>query len=225
MNEATCTPNGVVRSNENGREGASNAATSPDDVRRAAIEAAAYDVLRERGYRRASMLTIAKRAGASNQTLYRWYGSKQGLFAALIRRNTEVAVRALAVTEGHDLDARMQAFGVALLTLLTGARAVALNRAAAADASETGELGQALARSGRDHVVPLLRAVLMAAQEDGELNLVDLDEAAERYVTLLVGDLQIRRVTGALEPLDAESIERRARQAWRTLRSGRMDCA
>lgn len=223
MNEATGTSTEVVQSNEDDREGAADAATLPDDTRRAAIEAAAYDVLREKGYRRASMLSIAKRAGASNQTLYRWYGSKQGLFGTLIRRNAEVAVRALATAEGRDVDTRMQAFGVALLTLLTGERAVALNRAAAADANETGELGQALARSGRDRIVPLLRTVLAAAHEDGQLSLVDLDGAAERYVALLVGDLQIRRVTGALETLGTEYIERRAREAWRILRSGRLD--
>ncbi len=186
-----------------------------EEERRRAIEETAYAVLAEVGYRRASMLLIAKRANASNQTLYRWYGSKQGLFRALIQRNTEEAIAALQSTEAHDLDARMVRFGSVLLRMLTGDRAVALGRAAAADATETGELGQEVARSGRARLVPLLHATFENAQQAGKLQIGSAEEATERYLALLIGDLQVRRVTGALPPLPTQEIDRRAEAAWR----------
>lgn len=185
--------------------------------RREAIEAAAYAVLAERGYRRTSMLAVATAAGASNQTLYRWYGGKQGLFAALIARNADEAMAALAGAPAADRDARMVAFGRALLRMLTGDRAVALNRAAAADADETGELGRALAASGRERVLPALVAQLREARPD--VAEAGLDALAELYVSLLVGDLQIRRATGALGAVEEATVDRRARRAWAAVKA------
>ena len=52
------------------------------------IEQAAYELIDEFGYDGISMLKIAKRAKASNETLYKWYGDKKGLFSALVETNT-----------------------------------------------------------------------------------------------------------------------------------------
>ena len=51
------------------------------------IEAAAYALLEEKGYKGTSMLAIAKKASASNQTVYKWYGSKADLFKELVAEN------------------------------------------------------------------------------------------------------------------------------------------
>jgi len=94
------------------------------------------------------MLSVAKRAKASNETLYRWYGDKLGLFMSLIERNLS-DVRAVLEPDSQCADdplETLQILGPKLLELLLSPRAIALNRAAAADAS--GALGQALARGG-----------------------------------------------------------------------------
>lgn len=56
-------------------------------IRKDQIERAAYEVLKEKGYAGASMLSIARKARASNETVYNWYGDKAGLFKALVQRN------------------------------------------------------------------------------------------------------------------------------------------
>ena len=53
--------------------------------RRAEIQAAAFALLKELGYRKTSMLLIAKAAQASNQTMYAWYRNKQELFRSIIQ--------------------------------------------------------------------------------------------------------------------------------------------
>jgi hypothetical protein len=73
---------------------------------------------------------------ASNCTLQQWYGSNEELFSAMIVSNAYEAARLLEDTCGDDLDARMHAFGAALLRVVTGTRAVALGRAASTDASK-----------------------------------------------------------------------------------------
>lgn len=188
-------------------------------ARRREIENAAYRVLAEKGYRGASMLAIARRAGASNETLYRWYGTKQGLFRALVEENARRVGARLqkALDTGADPLDTLTGLGAELLALLLGDRAVALNRAAAADADDTGSLGQALREAGRDSVMPLIAAVFDQASRSGRLVLEDPSEAAEVYLGLLVGDLQIRRVTGALTRLSPEDGVRRADRAVRLI--------
>jgi AcrR family transcriptional regulator len=63
--------------------------------RRDAIEAAAYELLATKGYLGTSMLAVARKAKASNETLYRWYGDKQGLFRSMVERNAEAVRRSL----------------------------------------------------------------------------------------------------------------------------------
>ena len=167
-------------------------------LRQQQIEAAAYEVLEAKGYSGTSMLGIAKQARASNETLYNWYGDKIGLFRALVTRNAE-EVRAHLETgldTDHDALSILDTFGPKLLHLLTGDRAVALNRAAAADSS--GELGSTLSKAGREAVLPLLEKVLLRARDEGHLHFENAGEAVGLYLDLLIGDQQIRRVIGRL---------------------------
>ncbi|NNE22305.1 MAG: TetR/AcrR family transcriptional regulator [Rhizobiales bacterium] len=182
-------------------------------IRQKQIEQAAYAVLQEKGYAGTSMLAIARKARASNETLYNWYGDKVGLFKALVARNAH-EIRAMLETriksESDALDT-LTVLGPMLLAVLTGARAVALNRAAAADPS--GDLGQAISAEGRETIAPLITQVLLQARDQGKLNFPDPGEAVELYLNLLIGDLQIRRVIGrAPEPTDKER-KRRSNQA------------
>ena len=137
------------------------------ESRREQIETAAYDLLAQHGYAGTSMLSIAKRAKASNETLYRWYGDKRGLFKAMVERNA-AHVNAFLTGEiavERRPRATIEALGPKLLGLLVGPRAIALNRAAAADPS--GELGAVIAAAGRNTVFPLIVDVFTAAQQSG----------------------------------------------------------
>ena len=181
------------------------------------IAKAAYALLEERGYGGVSMLMIARQAHASNETLYRWYGDKAGLFRALVARNAAEVTETL--TAGLAQDApfaeTMERFGTQLLTLLLGDRAVALNRAAAADA--TGALGAALSAAGRESVLPILAKLLERERAAGRLAFDDatdsVTDSAQLYLALLIGDRQVRRIigrTGAPSPAEARRLSARA---------------
>lgn len=187
-------------------------------IRQQQIEAAAYEVLEARGYGGTSMQGIAKQARASNETLYNWYGDKQGLFRALVTRNAEEVKAHLESELQSDNDALsiLGTLGPKLLKLLTGDRAVALNRAAAADSS--GELGATLSRAGRETVFPLLEQVLARARREGQLHFERSEEAVGLYLDLLIGDQQIRRVIGRLPQPSEADLEERSRRALRYLR-------
>ena len=182
-------------------------------AREARIEAAAYAVLAERGYAGASMLTIARRARASNETLYRWYGDKTGLFAAMARRNAvDSATRLRAALDQDASPTRaLRSIAPVPLAMVQGERALALDRAAASD--PTGALGRIIAEGGRARIVPLLADLIARAEAACELPPGAPTERAELLVTLLIGDRQIRRVIGSLPEPSAADVAAQAEAA------------
>ncbi|MDF1720020.1 MAG: TetR/AcrR family transcriptional regulator [Minwuia sp.] len=179
------------------------------------IADAAYALLARDGYKATSMLGIAKQAAASNETLYRWYGNKQGLFRALVDDNAE-DVRDLLqerMAQGSDPLQTLSEVAPLLLRLVTGERAVALNRAAAADVHDTATLGQTIATAGRDTIVPLIGGLIGRLRQSGALVRGEPPEIAEIFINLLIGDMQIRRVIGVIDPPDIAASEQRAERA------------
>lgn len=183
------------------------------EARRVEIEKAAYELIDEKGFLNISMLSIAKRAKASNETLYRWYGDKIGLFKALVSQNAAHIKQQLE----DDLQVQCAPFvalekiSPLLLELLTSERAIALNRAAAADAS--GVLGEALSEGGRQDILPIIGRVFKRVQDEGLFVNFTMDELCSLYMKLLVGDLQVRRLIGAHDVLSQKQIHEQSSQA------------
>jgi AcrR family transcriptional regulator len=166
--------------------------------RRLDIFDAAYTVMAQKGYKGTSMLAVARAAGASNETMYNWFGNKQGLFAAMIEENARSASGLLSQVfeAGADPLKTLEIFGATLLELISGEKAIALNRAAAADIADGGILGDLIAEHGRRKVVPMVARTFEAAQLRGLIRDHEPGEVAEIYIALLLADIQIRRVIG-----------------------------
>ena len=182
-------------------------------ARRKEIQQAALALLVQHGYAATTMASVAKAAGASLETLYKWYGDKQGLFRAMVQANIEELRNELVMSAAAFRDplAAVQEFGPQLIAVLTSEEVVALNRAAAADSS--GDLGRIIAEAGRGSVAPQLTNLFARAIE-GE----DPAQVTEVYLGLLLGDLQIRRVIGRMPPPDAVEARQRADRALEMLR-------
>lgn len=180
------------------------------DARETQIAEAAYALLREKGYGGMSMLAVARKAKASNETLYRWYGDKAGLFRMLITRNVAVVSERLEQVSGERSAQALTELGEVLLELLLSPSAIALNRAAAADASD--QLGAVLAEGGRGKVFPRIVRFFNGLSEAGVIRGAP-GEVAELWLDLLVGDLQVRCVTGAMPPPGVADRAARAAKA------------
>lgn len=159
------------------------------------------------------MSAIAKAARASHETLYTWYGDKVGLFRALVARNaSDVSAQLDAALAGKaDVEATLRAIGPLLLEAVLGPRAVALNRAAAAD--RTGALGKAIAEAGRDQIAPKLASLMAQAKQTGVIRRMEASDATDLFVDLLIGDLQIRRVVGRMPMPEPDALASRAERA------------
>lgn len=183
------------------------------------IEDAALNMLLNKGYTATSMLAVAKAAKTSNQTMYRLYPNKQSLFAALVTQNTKrVASQIEELLEiEQSPTARLQGLGVALLTMLLSDEAIVLNRAAVGDVSDTQKLGAALAQNGRDVVAPKVHEIcsqFLSAKIGKSPAPETAQEFTATYLDVLIGDLQIRRATGAIPRLEPSAIAARAARAF-----------
>jgi len=167
------------------------------------------------------MFEIARRASASKETLYAWFGDKRGLFEALIVRN---ARSVHAVLQHHlegdeDVERALIDFGQALLRLLLGDSAVAINRAAISEARSDPSLAQILSSAGREATLPIFIRYLERQRTCGTLRLESPSQAAEDFLGLLIGDTQIRRLLDLLgSPRNAQIKIRATRAASKFLR-------
>jgi AcrR family transcriptional regulator len=179
-------------------------------ARRAYVLDATFAVLVDRGYQNLTMTAVARRAGASKETLYSWFGNKQGLIAALVHdQAADTEARLIDVlAESADVRQVLADFAVGLLLLLTGDRSVALNRAAMTDP----ELANLLLREGRRRTGALVEHYLAQAHSRGELHAPHPAESFEMLYGLIVRDTQIRVLLGEPAP-PRDALERRAEAA------------
>ena len=138
----------------------------------------------------------------------------------MVDKNAQDAAQ-LAVTFREKGLAPLQTIvklGPILLRVVTGEKAISLNRAAAGDVHETGTLGSLIAKGGKATIMPLLAEVFEAAMADGSLAPGDCGEAAEIYIALLIGNLQIERAIGVRAPLSEAAVRKQADRANRLIR-------
>jgi AcrR family transcriptional regulator len=180
------------------------------------IRQAALDILSKHGYRKTTMLAIAKKAGMSKETLYSRFSSKVALFESVIQTNAEVMNRDLlaALENPHsDFKKALLQFGRNLLNLLTSETSISINRAAIELAPEDTVFSHVLLGHGRERTLQLFADLIDRAVKQGKLQKLDKKHAAACFVSLLVGDLQHRLLLGVCKRPSSHVIEERAEQA------------
>lgn len=185
------------------------------EERKREILLAAFVELRTNGYSGTSMLSIARRARASKETLYAWFGNKPGLFAELVQNNAVLVQQVLrgSLSEDQKPQNALSAFGEALLRLLLGEAAVCLNRAAITETERDRTLADIINLNGREATLPLLTDYLDRQKAAGTLDFDDALTAAQLLIGVLMGDAQVRRLLNVLPEPDDDWIEDRVERA------------
>lgn len=181
-----------------------------EDQRRDEALDAAFLELIHRGYESTTMLGVARRASASKESLYSWFGSKEGLFAAVIRREADATNAKVAEVLDSDIEPRkaLLMLAASLLRLLTGERSVAINRVAMTSPG----LATVLLEHGRHRTGPLVESYLQRLVDQGYLDVDDVGNTFQLLYGLVVQDFQIRTLLGEPPP-SPPTIQRVAEQA------------
>ncbi len=166
---------------------------------------------------RVTMSAVSRRASCSKETLYKWFGDRDGLLTATVRWQAS-KVRAGNWDRQH-LDAEalaesLEAFAANWLAVISSQTSIALNRVAIGNAaSGRSDLGRIVLENGRFAIGERLKPLLEAAREAGLLAFDDTEAAFRTFFGLAGRDVQIRLLLGDGLSLSQSEIARDAGRA------------
>ena len=184
--------------------------------RQQAVLTAALGLLVEGGDR-LTMTAVARRASCSKETLYKWFGDRDGLLTATVQ--WQAAKVRMPHVDRRRLDAAalrqsVEQFALDLLSTIVGEVSVTLNRLAIAHAgAENRGLGAIVLENGPLAIRNRLKPVLEAGREARLLRFDSSEEAYRTFFGLVVRDVQIRLLLGDGLTYSAEDVARDARAA------------
>ncbi|WP_416796961.1 TetR/AcrR family transcriptional regulator C-terminal domain-containing protein [Ciceribacter azotifigens] len=183
--------------------------------RQSAVLAEALRLLVEGGDKALTTAGLARAANCSKESLYKWFGDRDGLLSAMISyqaSKVRTFERSGERLTAETLTQHLELFARDLLGVLAGDVSLALNRLAIGQTSRDGsKLGRMLLERGRRQIDRRARALLESGQRDGLLRFVDGEEAYRTLYGLIVSDMHVRMLLG--EKPDVESFEARAAKA------------
>ena len=146
-----------------------------DEAKRAAVLAAAQGLFLSNGFAGTSMDAVAEAAGVSKLTAYKYFGSKQELFAQSVAAKCESVFAPLEVDHlaGHDIRACLVAFGKTFLSLILDPQAMAMHRLIAAERERTPELGRLFFENAVRPTSDKLATLIARHEEAGDIDTGD----------------------------------------------------
>lgn len=159
------------------------------DGKREQILQGARTVFRALGFDAASMDRIAREAGVSKGTLYVYFSSKEGLFAAMVREDHRAAAETLAELDEANPDVRavLRAYGLDFLRRMLEPEHIALVRMVIAASVTLPRLGQIYFEAGPQAGINRLAAFLRDRSQRGQLAVADAELAAAHFYELCQG--------------------------------------
>jgi AcrR family transcriptional regulator len=195
-----------------------NATADPAEptARQAVVLDAVLTLMQEKGGQ-LTMTAVARRASCSKETLYKWFGDRDGLLTATVQWQAS-RVRA-GRYDRQKLDASslrdsLKDFAANWLSVISSPTSIALNRVAISHAaSKQSNLGQIVLDNGRFAIGARLKPVLEEGRAAGLLHFDDTEAAFRTFFGLAGRDVQIRLLLGDRLTLDQAEIARDAAAA------------
>ncbi len=164
-----------------------------------------------------TMSAVARRASCSKETLYKWFGDRDGLLTATVQWQA-ARVRAdnfdRQALDAARLRKSLKDFAQNWLSVIVSDTSIALNRVAIGHAgSGKSNLGGIVLANGRFAIGERLKPVLEAGRDAGLLSFEDTETAFRTLFGLIGRDIQIRLLLGDSLRLSGAEIERDADRA------------
>jgi TetR/AcrR family transcriptional repressor of mexJK operon len=172
------------------------------------ILAAAKRTFLESGFGAVSMDTIAREAGVSKATVYAHFAGKEELFGAVIGSECEryLADFSAAELDPCDVRASLTVLGRRFLELVLSPEGIALHRIILGEVTRFPLLGEVFWRAGPERQRVQIEAFLRSAAASGTLSFRDTRLAAEQFLSLVRGEIQLRQLLRLEADADEPSI-------------------
>ena len=164
----------------------------------------------EKGFAGSSVSEMARHARASKESFYSRYTTKEELFRAVIRRQTD--------RMAEDLNAlflcnaptavTLTSFGERLLEQLMADETITLQRTISLDAAKFPELARIFWEVGPARMIAALSHYLEAQVTQGKLRKLDPESAALQFMGLINSETMLK-VTLGISPKPSKDVQRR----------------
>ncbi len=177
------------------------------------ILAAAKRTFLESGFGAVSMDAIAREAAVSKATVYAHFAGKEELFGAVIGRECERFLASFSAGEldPRDVRASLTVLGRRFLELVLSPDGIALHRIILAEVTRFPMLGEVFWRAGPERQRVQIEGFLQSAAASGTLSFHDTRLAAEQFLSLIRGEIQLRQLlrleADAGQPKIDDSVE------------------
>ena len=190
--------------------------TEEPTARQEAVLGAVLSLMVEEGDK-LTMNAVARRASCSKETLYKWFGDRDGLLTATVKWQASQVRAGRYDRQRLDISVlrdSLKDFAANWLSVISSPTSIALNRLAIGHAaSRKSNLGGIVLANGRFAIGERLRPVLEAGREAGLLDFDDPETAFRTFFGLVGRDVQIRLLLGDSLELSGSEIERDAARA------------
>lgn len=164
-----------------------------------------------------TMTAVARRASCSKETLYKWFGDRDGLLTATVQWQASKVRTGNFDRQKLDAGAlreSLKRFAANWLEVISSPTSIALNRIGVSQAaSRDGNLGSIVLANGRFAIGERLKPVLEAGREAGLITFEDSETAFRTFFGLVGRDVQVRLLLGDTLTLSKAEIASDAERA------------
>lgn len=178
------------------------------EARRDDIIRKASELFLSNGFGATSMSTVARAIGGSKATLYKYFPTKEALFAAVIEENARDILGPMqnAASSADNPRAFLIAVGQQLLAGLYHPRAVSLARVVIGDCSRSPKIGHDFFSIGPEKAREVVVKRLLEFVSNGNLSDIDVSLATDDFFSLLRGEQHFKLMLGIISVPDEHYI-------------------
>ncbi|GAA0773955.1 TetR/AcrR family transcriptional regulator [Roseibium denhamense] len=160
----------------------------------------ALKLLVEGGEKALTTAGLARTASCSKESLYKWFGDRDGLLAAVVAyqaSQVQFPSESGATADPDTFRAHVTAFVEALLGVLFSESSLALNRLSIGQSNtNSNKLGELLLVRGKHMISSRARTMLETGRRHALLKFDDADDAYQVLYGLAIRDVHIRLLLG-----------------------------
>lgn len=172
-----------------------------EDRRKSILKAARICFL-DRGFLKTTISDVIALSGGSRSTVYDEFGSKEGLFSALIADCLD-RMKLAEVADGPP-ETALRELGLNYMAQLMDSEALALYRVAVGESAHVRQLGAMIFEAGPEVATTMLVERLRQWAREGQVMLSDPERAARLFLAMVEGDLHRSAVMWNRAPSQVE---------------------
>jgi TetR/AcrR family transcriptional repressor of mexJK operon len=183
------------------------------DARRERIVRMAAPLFLKNGYDNVSIDDIIDVVGGSKATIYAWFGGKEGLFEAVVRKECRDVTMAIHVDTAGSLEAQLTEIGHSFLAMVLSPPILEFHRLMVSIGRKFPEIGRLFYETGPASAYSIVATWIAKQQQERRIAQDDPNLLAVLFLDMLIGEHQLSRLTSMPRAARRDKVDETVRLA------------